>query len=103
MIEDIIEKDILKIFNNQKDKIFTTGQIVKIIKKNWDIISYTLIHLDCEKKIASIYYEEDTHWGIYETILKFRKEKEKLETNFLYSGEEIYEWESKDYILKYAQ
>ena len=88
-----LETDIIKIFSNNQNKIFSTGQIVKIVEKDWDIVSHSLIHLNCEKKIAGVYYEEETHWGICEIISKFKKEKEKLESNFLYYGEEIYIWE----------
>ena len=90
-----LERDILGIFNNNKNKLFSTGQIVKIVDKKWDDVSQVLFDLDRGKKIYGTYYYEETVWGMRATILEFDDEIVRLETKFLYAGDETYIWESK--------
>ena len=90
-----LENDILEIFNDNKNKLFSTGQIVKIVDEKWNDVLQVLFDLDHRKKIYGTYYYEETIWGMHATILEFDNEIAKLETKFLYTGEETYIWESK--------
>ena len=89
-----LEKDILGIFNNNKNKLFSTGQIVKIVDEKWDDVLQVLFDLGRRKKIYGTYYYEETVWGMYATILEFDNEIARLETEFLYTGDETYIWET---------
>ena len=58
MENENIGKKILDIFDKYPNKIFTTGQIVKIIKRKWMLINQILIRLNSNDKIDSAFYED---------------------------------------------
>ena len=93
-----IEKKILDIFNKYSNKIFTTGQIVKIIKRKWILTNQILIKLDRDNKINSTFYDDSDYWGNKETALEFRGKVNKMESQYLYSGEDIYVWDSDKFL-----
>ena len=98
MENENIEKKILDIFDKYQNKIFTTGQIVKIIKKDWLLINQMLIRLNSNDKIDSVFYEDSDYWGGKDITLEFRKKINEMESNYLYSGEDIYVWDSDKFL-----
>ena len=100
MENENIEKRILDIFDKYPDKIFTTGQIVKIIKRKWMFTNQILIKLDRDNKINSAFYDDSDYWGNKDVVLEFRKKINEMELKYLYSGEDIYIWDSDKFLKK---
>ena len=95
-----IEKKILDIFTKYPNKIFTTGQIVKIIKRKWMLTNQILIKLDRDNKINSAFYDDSDYWGNKDIVSEFRKKINKMESKYLYYGENIYMWDSDKFLKK---
>ena len=93
-----IEKKILDIFTKYPNKIFTTGQIVKIIKRKWMLTNQILIKLDRGNKINSTFYDDSDYWGNKGIVLEFRKKINEIESKYLYLGEDIYMWDSDKFL-----